>query len=209
MGQKAVQHRETTLFRTVGFVGQFVGLACGLVLAIAGVRLGYLSVRGAAGRWMERWIAAVRGQPLRLVVAGATSAAFLHSSSAVEVMVLALSQAGALALDEALFVIVGANVGTTATAQLVALRLPAAGLILMAGGLVAFVVAGRRPAALAVFSLGAFLSGLQLIGTSTGPLVAERLASLGREGGNPVGRAFWVGWAVTGLVQSSTVVSSS
>lgn len=116
-------------------MGQFVGLACGLVLAIAGVRLGYLSVRGAAGRWMGRWIAAVRGQPLRLVVAGATSAAVLHSSSAVEVMVLALSQAGALALDEALFVIVGANVGTTATAQLVALRLPAAGLILMAGGL--------------------------------------------------------------------------
>ena len=189
-------------------VWHWAGLATGLLLAAAGVRLGYLSARGAAGGWLGRVLVAVRGSPTRLVVAGMAAAAVLHSSSAVEVAVLALMQAGSLAMDEGLFVILGANVGTTATAQLVALRLPGLGLFLMGAGLGGALVMRRRDLPPAVFGLGCFLQGLELIGASAGPWVATRLAELGRRGAGTMGEAFGWGWLLTAIVQSSTAVTS-
>lgn len=186
-----------------------LGLLAGLLLAAAGVRLGYLALRSATGGWLARVLTAVRGNPPGLLLGGAAAAAILHSSSAVEVAVLALVQAGGLAMEEGLYVILGANVGTTLTAQMVALNLAGLGPLLMGTGLAGAALLRHHELALAVFSLGCFLQGLYLVGASAGPWVAARLAALGRGDAASVGEGFGWGWLLTALVHSSTVVSST
>lgn len=189
-------------------VRAWVLLSAGAALAAAGVRLGYLSARDAGGGWLGRFLAVVRGNPVRLFAAGVVSAALLHSSSAVEVAVLALAQSGRLGPDEGLWVILGANLGTTATAQLVAFSLPGLGLVLMAAGL-ALVALRRHPAAPALFGLGCFLQGLEWLGAGLAPWAARRLQELAGPGRPTPARGFVWGWAVTAAIQSSTLVSST
>ena len=181
----------------------------GLALALAGVRLGYAASRDAAGSWATVGLRTLAGRSGWQVLAGAVAAAALHSSSAVEVAVLTLVQARTLALDDGLFVILGANVGTTVTAQLVALRLPGLGALAMGLGLLVMLVSRRGGTALAIFSLGCFLQGLDLVAAGVGPWVAGRLASLGHAGVASPASGFAWGWLLTSLVQSSTVVSSA
>lgn len=186
-----------------------VTVPIGLALALAGVRLGYAAARDAAGSWASRVLRTLAGRPGWLVLAGAVAAAALHSSSAVEVVVLSLVQARTLALDDGLLVVLGANVGTTATAQLVALRLPGLGALAMGLGLLGMLVVRRGATALALFSLGCLLQGLDLVATGVGPWVGTQLASLGRTGVASPASGFVWGWLLTSLVQSSTVVSSA
>ena len=57
-------------------------------------------------------------------LAGALVTAVLQSSSATTVMVIGFVSAGLMSLPQAISVIFGANIGTTMTAQLMALYLP-------------------------------------------------------------------------------------
>lgn len=186
-----------------------LGVAVGLALVLAGVRLGYLSARDAVGGRIGGLVRAFRRRPAALLAVGALGAALVHISSAVEVAVLALVQAGALGLDDGLFVILGANVGTTATAQLVALRLPGLGALAMGIGLAGALFGRRHALAIAVFSLGCFLQGLELLGESGAAAVGAQLARLSRAGPVPPAVGFGWGWLLTALVQSSTFVSST
>lgn len=185
-------------------------LLTGLMLAVAGIRLGLYSATASGRDWLDRLLTTVRGRPPLLLAAGVLAAGLLHSSSAVEVAALALAQAGRLPLAEALFVVIGANVGTTLTAQMAALHVMQVGAWLMAAGTVGAVVGKEGRPWVALFSLGALLEGLRIVGLGMQPLVAGLMArTAGSPGGPLLLHGFVVGWVVTGLVQSSTVVTTT
>ncbi|MBE3598106.1 MAG: Na/Pi cotransporter family protein [Limnochordaceae bacterium] len=177
------------------------------MLAVSGVRLAYLAIRTAARSWVQRWFVIAGDGPVAMAVSGMLAAALAHSSSMVEVLALGLVQTGSLPMAHALYAIIGANVGTTLTAQLVALQLPSVGIGMMAVGAGGYFLSSRREVSLALFSLGAFLQGMEWIGRSLGPLAAGVLGTLEEPGS--VLKAFGVGWLVTSLIQSSTTVTTS
>lgn len=105
----------------------------GLGLFIYGMRIMGEGLEGAAGDRLKSLLELLTRNRFLGVIVGALVTAIIQSSSATTVMVVGLVNAGIMDLSQAIGVIMGANIGTTVTAQLIAfkltkLALPAIGL---------------------------------------------------------------------------------
>lgn len=99
------------------------GLLGGLAVFIYGMNLMSEGLQKAAGERMKKILAILTKNPLMGVLAGALVTAVLQSSSATTVMVIGFVSAGLMSLPQAISVILGANIGTTMTAQLIAFKI--------------------------------------------------------------------------------------
>ncbi len=97
------------------------GLAGGVGLFLLGMGLMTDGLRLAAGPALERILAYSTKTRLRGLTSGALVTVLVQSSSAVTVAAIGFVNAGLLSLGQALWVLFGANVGTTMTGWLVAL----------------------------------------------------------------------------------------
>ncbi|MEW6105688.1 MAG: Na/Pi cotransporter family protein [Bacillota bacterium] len=109
------------------------GLLGGLGLFIYGMMQMGDGLQKAAGDRMRRILEALTARTWMGVIVGAVVTAVIQSSSATTVMLVSFVNAGLMTLKQAVGVIMGANIGTTMTAQLIAfdlsdLALPAVGL---------------------------------------------------------------------------------
>ncbi|MDK2931678.1 MAG: phosphate:Na+ symporter [Bacillota bacterium] len=109
------------------------GLLGGLGLFIYGMMQMGDGLQKAAGDRMRRILEALTARTWMGVIVGAVVTAVIQSSSATTVMLVSFVNAGLMTLKQAVGVIMGANIGTTITAQLIAfdlsdLALPAVGL---------------------------------------------------------------------------------
>lgn len=68
---------------------------------------------------MKKWIVAMTGTPLKGLLAGAFVTAILHSSSAVMVITIGLISAGILTFRQSIGIILGSNIGTTFTLEMI------------------------------------------------------------------------------------------
>lgn len=139
---------------------------------------------------------------------GAGFTALVQSSSAVTALSVALVDSGAITFSNSLAVLVGANVGTTATAWLVSFKLTGIGPLFLVLGALLGVLPGRlRVAGKSIFYFGFIFFALDLVGDALGsagqsPVLAQWLA---RASTPFLGAA--VGALLTGLLQSSSVVT--
>lgn len=99
------------------------GLAGGLGLFLFGIHIMAEGLQKLAGNKMRRVLEILTGIPIIGVAVGAIVTALVQSSSATTVMVVGFVNAGLMTLKQAISVIMGANIGTTITAQLIAFRL--------------------------------------------------------------------------------------
>ncbi|OHB58705.1 MAG: hypothetical protein A2173_04865 [Planctomycetes bacterium RBG_13_44_8b] len=97
------------IFGTIGGLGLFL---FGMVLMSEGLKK-------AAGSKLKNVLESMTKKTIRGFFVGAGVTAIIQSSSATTVIVIGLVNAGLLTLQQAIGVIIGANVGTTATAWLV------------------------------------------------------------------------------------------
>ena len=95
-----------------------VTLLGGLAVFIYGMNLMSDGLQKAAGDKMRNILGMLTKNPVMGVLAGALVTAVLQSSSATTVMVIGFTSAGLMKLRQAISVIMGANIGTTITAQL-------------------------------------------------------------------------------------------
>ncbi len=102
-----------------------VGLLGGTALLLYGVRLVGEGLQRAAGTRLRALLQTLSGTRLRALVVGAGVTAVLQSSSATTVMLVGFASAGLLSLRQTIGVILGADIGTTVTVQLIALNLTA------------------------------------------------------------------------------------
>jgi len=93
----------------------------GLGLFLFGMRLMSEGLKAVAGRKLRRILEAMTKRALSACAIGAVVTALIQSSSAATVMVIGFINAGLLTLRQAVCVIIGTNVGTTATAWLVSM----------------------------------------------------------------------------------------
>ena len=99
------------------------GLLGGLAVFIFGMNMMSECLQKAAGEKMKTILGVLTKNPVMGVLAGALVTAVLQSSSATTVMVIGFVSAGLMSLPQAISVILGANIGTTMTAQLMAFKI--------------------------------------------------------------------------------------
>ncbi len=109
------------------------GLVGGLGLFLFGMKIMSEGLQKVAGDRMRKILAALTTNRLVGTLVGLSVTAIIQSSSATTVMVVGFVNAGLLSLVQAIGVVLGANIGTTVTAQLIAFKitkyaLPAIGL---------------------------------------------------------------------------------
>lgn len=98
------------LFTLLGALGMF----------LYGMNIMSAGLQKAAGNKLRNILAAITANPFKGVVTGMGITSVIQSSSATTVMVVGFVNAGLLTLAQAVGVIMGANIGTTVTAWLVA-----------------------------------------------------------------------------------------
>jgi phosphate:Na+ symporter len=96
-------------------------LAAGLSLLMYGMSTMSDGIQQAAGSGLQKVLRFMTGHRLSAVLTGFALTAIIQSSSAATVMVVSFVNAGLLSLTQAIGVIMGANIGTTVTAWIVAL----------------------------------------------------------------------------------------
>ena len=95
-----------------------VKLCGGLALFIYGMTVMGDALEKVAGEKLEKTLETMTGNIFKSVTLGAIVTAIIQSSSATTVMVVGFVNAGIMTLKQAVGVIMGANIGTTMTAQL-------------------------------------------------------------------------------------------
>ena len=122
-----------------------VKLLGGLGLFIYGMKLMGDGLENAAGEGLKKILEKVTKNPLIGVIVGAVVTMVIQSSSATTVMVVGFVNAGLMNLAQAAGIIMGANVGTTVTAQLVAFKLDdIAPIFVFVGAMMVKFVKGKR-----------------------------------------------------------------
>ena len=113
---------RTILNNTITFMGilQIFTLLGALGMFLYGMNLMSSGLQKAAGDRLRGFLSAMTSNPFKGVLTGLGITSIIQSSSATTVMVVSFVNAGLLTLTQAIGVIMGANIGTTVTAWLVA-----------------------------------------------------------------------------------------
>ncbi|HET8570116.1 MAG TPA: Na/Pi symporter, partial [Candidatus Limnocylindria bacterium] len=149
----------------------------GTALILYGVRLMGEGLQRAAGARLRQVLAQLSGNRLKGVAIGAGVTALLQSSSATTVMLVGFASAGLLSLRQAIAVILGADVGTTVTVQLLAFNLLAIAPVVVFAGWVLMGMSKGTPGYVgrAILGFGLLFLGMKLIADGTAPLKQSEL----------------------------------
>ena len=182
-------------------------LTAGLGLFLFGMQMMSGSLEAAAQGRMEGWLRRLTGNRILGVLTGAAVTALVQSSTAITVLAVGLVDRGILSLTQAVWIILGANIGTTVTGQLCALDLGRLAPILASLGM-AVNLSGRRPhmrrAGSALAGLGVMLIGMRVMETAALSLGRSRfLLGLMTRMRSPLA-AMAGGALFTALIQSSS-----
>ena len=188
-------------------ITNFLSLLGGLALFLYGMQMMSGGLEAAAGDRMKQILEKLTSNRLLGVLVGAGITAVIQSSSATTVMVVGFVNAGMMNLRQAVWIIMGANIGTTITGQLVALDIGAiAPLIAFIG--VAMIVFVKKPMSHyvgAIFAgLGILFIGMDMMSAAMLPLRDEpAFVSLMTSFSNPL-LGIAAGAIFTAVIQSSS-----
>lgn len=152
------------------------GLLGGMAVFIFGMNMMSECLQKAAGEKMKSILALLTRNPAMGVLAGALSTAVLQSSSATTVMAIGFVSAGLMSLPQAISIILGANIGTTITAQIIAFKLSDyIYLILFAGFAFTFLSKTEKAKNIGqtIFAFGLLFLGIETMGDVMKPLAAS------------------------------------
>ena len=196
-----------------------VRLVGGLALFIYGMITMGKGLERAAGSKLEKTLERMTGNVFKALLMGLAVTMVIQSSSATTVMVVGFVNAGIMSLKQSVGVILGANIGTTITAQI--LRLDTGGgnlamdllkpsnlayLVVLAGVMIMMLAKKRRTRDIAdIFTgFGVLFIGMSVMEDSVAPLAdLPQFADLFAAISNPV-IGVLVGTAVTAIIQSSS-----
>ena len=179
----------------------------GLALFLYGLQMMSTGLEAAAGNRMKSILEKLTSNRIKGVLVGAAITAVIQSSSATTVMVVGFVNSGLMTLKQAVWVIMGANIGTTITGQLIALDIGAiAPLFAIAGvGAIMFIKNEKVHHISSIFAgLGILFMGMDMMGEAMAPLQdSEAFISLMTKFDNPL-LGILVGALFTAVIQSSS-----
>ncbi|MCR4725064.1 MAG: Na/Pi cotransporter family protein [Clostridia bacterium] len=139
----------------------------GIGLFLFGISYMGKGLEQAAGDNLRVWLQKLTTSPLKAVLVGALATAVIQSSGATMVMAVGFVNAEMMTLSQALYIMLGASIGTTITAQIIALDIdPWAPLILFLGIVLTQFIKNRtaRKAGNIVLGFGILFVGINLMG---------------------------------------------
>ncbi|MBR3785142.1 MAG: Na/Pi cotransporter family protein [Firmicutes bacterium] len=179
----------------------------GLALFLYGMQMMSGGLEAAAGNKMKDILEKLTSGKIRGVLVGAGITAVIQSSSATTVMVVGFVSAGLMSLNQAVGVIMGANIGTTITGQLIALDVSAlAPLITFAGVVLTVFFKSEKAQHIGsiIAGLGVLFIGMDMMSSAMEPLRdSPTFVSLVSNFDNPV-IGILVGAGFTAIIQSSS-----
>ena len=153
-----------------------LGLLGGLALFLYGMQMMSTNLEAAAGNKMKQILERLTSNRFLGVLVGAVITALIQSSSATTVMVVGFVNSGLMTLNQAVWVIMGANIGTTITGQLIALDVGAlAPLIAFVGVAILVFVKNKKIQHIAgiVAGIGVLFIGMDMMSSVMSPLREE------------------------------------
>ncbi|MFH1478912.1 MAG: Na/Pi cotransporter family protein [Candidatus Omnitrophota bacterium] len=186
------------------------GLLGGLGLLLFGMNLMSEGLQKVAGAKLKQILKMLTDKPFMGVLVGTVVTTIIQSSSTTTVMVVGFVNAGLMTLKQAIGVIMGANIGTTITAQLIAFKLDKYALPAIGVGVILMFFGKQRKIKFwgqVVLGFGILFFGLSTLKEIMSPLkeipaVADFFVSLGA---NPL-LAVLAGLLLTLVLQSSSAV---
>ena len=179
----------------------------GLALFLYGMQMMGDGLEAAAGNKMKQILEKLTSNRIKGVLVGALITAIIQSSSATTVMVVGFVNTGLMTLQQAVWIIMGANIGTTITGQLIALDIGAiAPLIAFLGvACIMFIKNERIRHIAAIFAgLGILFVGMDMMSAAMYPLrESEAFINLMTTIDNPL-LCIAIGAVFTALIQSSS-----
>lgn len=184
-----------------------LGLMGGLGLFLYGMRLMSDSLEKAAGAKMRSILEFFTKTPVRGILVGTLFTAVIQSSSAATVMVVSFVNSGLMNLYQAAGVIMGANIGTTITSQLIAFNLSELAPVIIMAGIIMVMFSKKikvQRAGEVLLGFGILFMGLTTMSTSMSVLKesTQVVNVMGSLDSHFV--ALIVGMVVTAILQSSS-----
>ena len=184
----------------------------GLGVFLFGMKILGDYLQNAAGDRIKNMLGKVGNNRFAAVGIGTAVTAVIQSSSATTVMVVGFVNAGIMTLFQATGIIMGANIGTTITAQIVALSvLPVTEFFVMLTGIGFFITMISKPkvktAGMIIAGFGMIFSGLYIMSAAMNTVSEmEQIRNLFAAADDPF-LLFFIGLAITGIVQSSSATT--
>jgi phosphate:Na+ symporter len=187
-----------------------MGLIGGLALFLFGLDQMSDALKLIAGDGLKKVLSKLTTNRFTGAIAGAFVTAIVQSSSVTTVLVVGFISAGLMSLTQSIGIIMGANIGTTITAQLIAFKITHYSLALVAIGFFTLFCSKNerlRHYGHMVMGLGLIFFGMQLMSDGTQPLrTYQPFMEIMQQMDNPVW-AILVAAGFTALVQSSSATT--
>lgn len=184
-----------------------IGLAGGLGMFLYGMKLMSDGMKKSAGDRLRSILSRLTHNRFIALAVGAFVTMVIQSSSATTVMLISFVQAQLMSFTQSLGIILGANIGTTFTAQIIAFKLTDYALLMVAAGIALMFLGKKEKTATlgeTLLGFGLLFYGMQIMSTAMYPLrtydpFIELLIKLE----NPIW-GLLVGTIFTALIQSSS-----
>ena len=189
----------------------FLQVLGGMALFLFGVDKLSEGMEKLAGNQIQIWLDRMTNKPIKGAIFGSVATALIQSSSLLMVTMIGLINANLMTLQQAIGVMMGQEIGTTLTAQIVAFKVGDFCFLFIAAGfvLVEFVQKnGWREYGEIILGFGVLFLGMNLMSDALkvlaqAPLVATWLALMGKN----IFAGVFAGIVTTALVQSSSAVT--
>lgn len=196
--------------KSLNIIDFIYGIIGGLGIFLYGLRLMSNSLKYLAGQKIIHLIKKTTGSPIKGLITGTIVTAIIQSSSATTSITLGLVTSGLMTFSQAFYVIIGANVGTTATSVIIGLNISDHALVIIAIGAFLALFFQKEKISLvgsSILGLGMLFFGLDLVSSeliriSTFPFFQTTLQNLT----NNRLLATLIGAVLTAMVFSSSAV---
>lgn len=196
----------------VNAVAVIFSTAGGLALFLFGLRVLSEALKRAIGERLRLLLERLTSRAYRGAIVGMLTTGILQSSSMTMVLLIGLINAGVLTLSQGIGVMLGAEVGTTLTAQIIAFKISHYYLPVIAiGFILGEVFKGKRMGDVgrALLGFGILFLGMNVLSTGLRQLSeAPAILNLLRSCGTNVLLGVLVGAGVTALIQSSSAMTA-
>lgn len=182
-------------------------MAGGLALFLYGMNMMSNGLELAAGNKMQAILEKLTSNRFLGVIVGALITALIQSSSATTVMAVGFVNSGLMKLENAVWVIMGANIGTTITGQLIAIDITAIAPVIAFIGvaMIVFFKSEKLDAFGSIFAgLGVLFMGMDMMSAAMSPLrEMPEFVNIITKFENPL-IGILVGAGFTAIIQSSS-----
>jgi phosphate:Na+ symporter len=188
----------------------WAGLFGGLALFLFGMDIMTQALKSAAGDYMKDILGKLTRNRFVGVGMGALVTAIIQSSSVTTVIIVGFISAGLMSMSQSVAVIMGANIGTTITAQILAFKVAELALPIIAVGFTIAFTARRnnwRQYGLIILGLGMVFYGMSVMSDALNPLRSyDPFIQFMTSMQNPI-LAAGLGMIFTAVVQSSSATT--